>query len=263
MSTDASPAARPQAAFDALKAWILDGSLSPGQRLPVRDLARGLDVSTMPVREALVRLRDAGLVTHEQHKSAVVSRLTIQGLNDYYDLRRILEPPSLQMGTERITPERLSRVHSTMSALKSAVSTNDLVAVLNLDEELLGLIHDAVGNQEITRVIRSTWQRIRPYKLLFTTTAQADAGTVIVEENSRLLEAAESRDGVAAHDMMLTSLYNARLRLTDLLRSHDDNTSAEGPRFHLVRGEELTSKIAQLRAKQQPQIAVETDLAKN
>lgn len=244
MSPDGTP--RPRSTFEELKAWILDGSLAPGQRLPVRDVARGLGTSTMPVREALVRLGEAGLVTHEPNKGAVVSRLTIDGLDDSYGLRRILEPPSLRMGIEQITPERLERVRWTMSALEDAVAEQHLVAALDLDEEVLGLIHDAVGNQEITRVIRSTWQRIRPYKLLFTTTAQTDAGAVIVAENTRLLEAADARDGAAAHDMMLASLYNARLRLTDLLRSHEaGGTEGQSP-SPLPRGDELASMLARL-----------------
>ena len=79
---------------ELLQDWILDGSLPPGQRLPVRDVARGLGISTMPVREALVRLEAAGLVSQQKHRGAVVSRLSVDDLKDFYGLRQLLEPAS-------------------------------------------------------------------------------------------------------------------------------------------------------------------------
>jgi DNA-binding GntR family transcriptional regulator len=60
-----------------------------------------MGLSTMPVREALVRLEESGLVTQEPHKGAVVSRLSLDDLIDYYNLRRIIEPPSCRSSSPR------------------------------------------------------------------------------------------------------------------------------------------------------------------
>ncbi|ORB31712.1 GntR family transcriptional regulator [Mycolicibacterium parafortuitum] len=241
--TDPSRLTPPLAAFERLRAWILAGSLPPGQRLQVRDVARGMGLSTMPVREALIRLEEAGLVTQEPRKGAVVARLSVEDLHDYYDLRQIIEPPSLQQGVERMTPERLTRLHSTMTALREAVDDGDLITTLDLDEQLLLLIHGAVANRQLTRVIKSTWARVRPYKLLFTTTAQTDAGTYIANEDTRFVELAETRDGAGAHELMTQSLANAKLRLADLLRSHDGGTPSQR-----AKGDSLVDVIARLAA---------------
>lgn len=233
--TEVSRLSPPQAAFEQLRSWILAGSLPPGQRLQVRDLAQGMGLSTMPVREALIRLEEAGLITQEPYKGAVVARLSLEDLHDYYNLRLIIEPPSLQMGVEHITPERLTRLHSTMTALKEALDAGDLATLLDRDEQILLLIHGAVANRQLLRVIKSTWLRVRPYKLLFTTIAQADAGDYIVAENSHFVELAEAGDGPGAHALMVHSLSNAKIRLADLLRSHDDQDLREhAPRGSLV-----------------------------
>ncbi len=233
--TEVTRLSPPQAAFEQLRSWILAGALPPGQRLQVRDLAQGMGLSTMPVREALIRLEEAGLITQEPHKGAVVARLSLEDLHDYYNLRQIIEPPSLQMGVERMTPERLTRLRSTMAALRTAVDEDDLVTVLELDEQLLLLIHGAVANRQLLRVIKSTWVRVRPYKLLFTTIAQADAGGYIVAENSRFVELAEAGDGPGTHALMMHSLANAKIRLADLLRSHDHgDPRGRAPRGSLV-----------------------------
>lgn len=246
MSNSIGPGTRPLTAFDQLRSWILRGALAPGQRLPVRDVARGLGLSTMPVREALVRLEEAGLVTQERHKGAVVSRLSLENLNDFYNLRRIIEPPSIQMGIERMTPKRLNRLQATMDNLRRAVEGNDLTTVLDLDEDLLSLIHAAVSNKELARVIHSTWTRVRPYKLLFTTTAQNDAGHYIADEDLRLVEAAETGDSTGARDLMEQSLINAQVRLSDLLRDHAADEDEDSIGSSLASGESLATVIAAL-----------------
>lgn len=249
MSSAGQADARRQTAFEQLRAWILSGALSPGQRLPVRDLARGLGLSTMPIREALVRLEEAGLVTQERHKGAVVSRMSLENLNDFYNLRLLLEPPSIQLGVERMTPKRLERLQATMRSLEASVEAADLTTVLDLDEDLLSLIHAAVANKELARVIRSTWARIRPYKLLFTTTAQSDAGHYIAHEDRLLLEAATAGDGARARDVIQNSLINAHVRLADLLRDHQADQE-ESVNSSLASGESLACVIASLIAEQ-------------
>jgi len=251
MSSTHQTEARPQTAFEQLRAWILSGALAPGQRLPVRDVARGLGLSTMPVREALVRLEEAGLVTQERNKGAVVSRMSLDHLHDTYNLRLLLEAPSIQLGVERMTPKRLERLEETMNRLEAAVDADALTTVLDLDEDFLSLIHAAGGNKELARVVRSTWARIRPYKLLFTTTAQSDAGQHILTEDRYLLEAARSGDGSKAREIVEKSLMNAQVRLADLLRDHEDEQKSS-VHSSLARGESLASVIASLVAQESP-----------
>lgn len=232
-------------AAELLQDWILDGSLPPGQRLPVRDIARGLGISTMPVRGALVRLEEAGLISQQKHKGAVVSRLSVSDLKDFYGLRQLLEPASIELGVQRVSTARHQRLAATLGQLEEALAQGDSVTVLDLDEDLLSTIHAAAENRQVVRVIRSTWARIRPYKLLFTTNAQADAGAVMVDENTRLVRAVQDMDAAAARSIMESSLHNAELQLVDFLRSQNHTTSdtAETP---LAKGEPLASYLADL-----------------
>lgn len=234
------PTGRPGLVFDQLRAWILDGSLVPGQRLPVRDVAEGMGVSTMPVRKALTRLGEVGLVTQRPNRGAIVSELSLGELRDLYGLRRILEPPAIRLGVEAMTPERLRRMRATLDRLAAAVPADDLATVLDADEEFLGLVHAAIGNEQIMRVVRFTWERVRVYKLLFTTTAQVDAGEHILADDARLLEAAELGDGGAAEELILDSLVNAELQLVDFLRGCDAAPARP-------RGESLAAVLLDLR----------------
>ncbi|MDE2571858.1 MAG: GntR family transcriptional regulator, partial [bacterium] len=77
--------------YEAMRRWILDGTLAPGTPLRIRQLAASLGTSTMPVREAIQRLEENGLVVTRPHKGAVVAGLSVRELRDFYGVRIVLE----------------------------------------------------------------------------------------------------------------------------------------------------------------------------
>src|SRR5918996_5475846 len=76
-----------------LQEAILSGELAPGTPLRLEKLARTLDMSPMPVREAVRQLETLGLAEHVPHRGARVSRLSIDDLRDTYEARPPLETP--------------------------------------------------------------------------------------------------------------------------------------------------------------------------
>ena len=79
-----------------LRRSILSGSLAPGQEFSLRDMANMLQVSFIPVREALRVLEGEGLVIIRPGRSAMVAPLDLDDLRAIYRLRRILEPEIAQ-----------------------------------------------------------------------------------------------------------------------------------------------------------------------
>lgn len=78
--------------FDEIRARILDGRIPAGEPLRERDLSAELDVSRVPIREALPMLEAAGLVTLSPRRPAVVTMVTRSGVDELYDIRSALEP---------------------------------------------------------------------------------------------------------------------------------------------------------------------------
>ena len=88
--------------LEAVRSGIMRGRYAPGQRLIEADLMRELSVSRGPVREALRRLAAEGLVIIEPYRSAVVARLTREGLADAFRIRELLEVLGASLAAERI-----------------------------------------------------------------------------------------------------------------------------------------------------------------
>src|SRR3546814_15298004 len=79
-----------QGVFETIRSWILIGRLEPGQRLDQEWLAAKLNVSRMPLRQALSRLEADGLVINRPHRSAIVAPLSVTMLEEIYAGRRAL-----------------------------------------------------------------------------------------------------------------------------------------------------------------------------
>lgn len=95
---------------DELRRAILSGSLAPGQTFSLRQVAGMLDVSFIPVREALRKLEAEGLVVTRPGRSAMVAPLDLDDLRAIYRLRRALEPEIAGRACLLLSDEALDRL---------------------------------------------------------------------------------------------------------------------------------------------------------
>lgn len=77
--------------FDALREAIVEGELKDGETLRQDHIASMFNVSRIPVREALARLEEQGLVTTQRHKGAVVSSLSHEEIAEMFEFRALIE----------------------------------------------------------------------------------------------------------------------------------------------------------------------------
>jgi DNA-binding GntR family transcriptional regulator len=96
--------------FHEIRRSILNGDLRPGEEFSQRKLAESLDVSFIPVREALRRLEGQGLVVNGQGKSSRVAPLSHDDLHGIYRLRRQLEPEIAARACTLLPPDELDRL---------------------------------------------------------------------------------------------------------------------------------------------------------
>ena len=93
--------------FNTLRKAILTGQLKPGDRLMEVHLANKLGVSRTPIREAIHKLEQEGLVTMVPRRGAEVAKITERSLQDVLEVRRALDVLSVELACERISEEEL------------------------------------------------------------------------------------------------------------------------------------------------------------
>ncbi|WP_051109038.1 GntR family transcriptional regulator [Actinomadura flavalba] len=97
---------------DELRRAILSGDLAPGQDYSLRELADMLDVSFIPVREALRSLESEGLVVMRPGRSATVTPLDLDDLHGIYRLRRVVEPEIAARSCTLLSDAELDRLEA-------------------------------------------------------------------------------------------------------------------------------------------------------
>jgi len=98
--------------FDALKSAIVEGELQEGETLRQDQIASMFSVSRIPVREALARLEEQGLVATQRHKGAVVASLSLDEISELFEFRALVEGEAIRLAVLNATDETLEEAAS-------------------------------------------------------------------------------------------------------------------------------------------------------
>jgi DNA-binding GntR family transcriptional regulator len=137
-----APLSKGDYAYGELRRRIICGELAPGTRLDINELCESLDVSRMPVREALSRLDSQGLVeVHPQHAS-VVSTLSAEDLRDTYGARIALETMLAGAAAGRVDPDLIEQMAAEIELQRQFASDGDLDHFLISDRRFHDLLYE-------------------------------------------------------------------------------------------------------------------------
>lgn len=95
--------------FEALREAITQGEVKEGEALRQDRIARMFNVSRIPVREALTRLEEQGLVSTQRYRGAVVSSLSVEAIEEVFEFRALIEPEVLRLAIARMSEAALAR----------------------------------------------------------------------------------------------------------------------------------------------------------
>jgi DNA-binding GntR family transcriptional regulator len=163
-SDAAVPAARQPLAeqvYAALKQQMHDFLLVPGDRFSEAELAQRLGVSRTPVREALFRLRNEGLMDVESKSGWTLKPLDFNHIDQLYDLRVVLETACVARLCASETPAPELEPLKRAWLVPAAERLTDAAAVGALDEQFHATLVRATGNAEMARVHWDVTERIR------------------------------------------------------------------------------------------------------
>jgi DNA-binding GntR family transcriptional regulator len=199
-------------AFIALHQAILTGKLRPGERIPIEDLANALEMSPMPVREAIRRLDALGLVENVPHKGARITELSITDLREIYEGRLSLEPLAIALAAQRFTEEDTARAKAVLVKLRSEPVGS--VELWRAHSELHLTLYRAARSAWLLRLIRPLWESSERYRL-----AMANAAASRNVRNHKLLVQACMRHDAegAAHELtnhLVTTANSLAMQLT-------------------------------------------------
>jgi DNA-binding GntR family transcriptional regulator len=136
-----------------LSADILAGKYKPGDRLNESQIARELNISRIPVREALSQLQEQGLVMNRERRGMFVTHIGAEEVQQINAVRVILEAEALRLAKARMTPDIAARLESLMTQMNEWNGT--LLEAAALDLEFHRVIWRAAGNPYLERAMNA------------------------------------------------------------------------------------------------------------
>lgn len=147
---------------EILRDEILRGELQPGQHLRQEELAVRFNVSTMPVREALLSLQAEGLVTIFPHRGAVVTRLSAADLEDIYDVRAVLEEMATRLAVPYLTEPVLAELTEYLQQLDEHIS-GDAAMIVALNHRFHSTLYAASNRRHLCELLGTLRRRTQHY----------------------------------------------------------------------------------------------------
>lgn len=204
LSENGGEATRGPQVADILRDRILEGKLTPGQRLVERTLASELGVSRIPVRDALNILRGEGFVTAFPNRGMLVTPMSRQDIEELFEVREALEVLAARRATENATPEELDRLAEALARSEEAAARSDARAVGRCNQDFHDLLTASAHNTLLTSLMVPLEGRL--HWLL----RQNDDPALLHTEHVELLKAIRSGDPELAAQRALSHVCTSR-----------------------------------------------------
>lgn len=192
--------------ISGLRDMIVEGELSPGERVPEKMLSERFGVSRTPLREALKVLASEGLLDLLPNRGATVSRLTAADLDELFPVMGALEALAGELACDRITEEEIAQLRALHYQMVLHHTRGELPEYFSLNQRIHELIMDAARNPTLARQYRGLSSQVRRARYLanMSKTRWAQA----VQEHEEILEALAARDGTRLAEVLKRHLQN-------------------------------------------------------
>ncbi|MGW3961697.1 GntR family transcriptional regulator [Amycolatopsis sp. NPDC005003] len=188
-------------AYDRIRRAIVDGTLPPGAPLRDGDLADQLGLSKAPVREALRRLADDGLVDSKPQSYTRVSEVMSPDVLDAREIVRVLHEFAVRQAAARCRPADIAAMRAANDRFANAIEARDIAAAVQADDEL----HDVPVRLAGNAAVAATLDRYTPLlrRLEHARFSSALAWNS-VERHTKLIDALEKHDTQTAVEVIST-----------------------------------------------------------
>jgi len=186
-------------AYEALRERVRRGLISPDDRLVDTEIASQLDVSRMPVREALLQLVAEGHLVSTA-RGYRIPTLSQQDITEIFEVRRMLEPRAAALAARDLTPQDAARLGAALDEARSAVANGDFSGLFHANVDFREVWLGAVRNRRLSATISRFVDHVQTVR--FGTLHDPATQRVVLDMLTELHGAMVRHDSVAAQDTM-------------------------------------------------------------
>jgi DNA-binding GntR family transcriptional regulator len=205
------------AVADSIRQRILNGELPPGVQLRQDALAEEFGISRIPVREALLQLEASNLVKIMPHRGAVVSGLSLEEVEDIFQLRCALEPQLLRVSAQRLSAGDLDDLRALSEEYSRALQAGEIHRWGELNSRFHFDLLRHAGRPRALSIVAGLLQDCdRPTRIQLSTPTDIARAE---QEHMQILELCAARRVEAAADLMRAHIEHVGTSLIATYRS--------------------------------------------
>jgi DNA-binding GntR family transcriptional regulator len=211
---------------DQLIEEILNGRLSPGDRIVETRIAQQFGVSQAPVREALRDLELFGFIVSAPFRGAIVRKITTEELLQIYPIRAAIEGVAAREAATRFTERGLKNLDRLFLMMRKTAARGDLRGAIDADLAFHLAIVEASGN----RLLNQFWERLRLSTTTFITVLKSHRSLVeIADRHALVIAALRTREPNEAERVMRHHIEEPGEWLRAAMADADPTTAAPRP----------------------------------
>lgn len=200
--------------YSVVKARAIAFQLRPGERLNEVALARELNVSRTPLREALNRLVAEEFLRWLPRRGYVVRELDSKEIFDLYEFRAAVEVAGATLACERASDDEIEELSKFVESRSKNADETDTLRVVGLDEEFHERLVALGGNQEMVRVLRNVNARIRFVRWI---DMEKGRRAITQGEHAKVLDALKKRDANAVAECLRDHITHRLDQITEVI----------------------------------------------
>jgi DNA-binding GntR family transcriptional regulator len=193
--------------YEGIKAMVMDHEIAPGARVGIEALARALNVSPTPVREALARLEADGLVVKRSLSGyRATELLTRQGVEELFEMRLLLEPSAAALAARHADDSELDAIEAILEAMQAHPGPAGTYAAYRDFAALDQRFHDAVAEAAHRPLLADAVRRLHSHLHVFRLSSLQSEGDPTLAEHGRVVRAILRRRAERAAEAMADHL---------------------------------------------------------
>lgn len=220
--------------------------LPPGSALSEKDIAAQFNVSRQPVREAFIKLSEAGLVEIRPSRGTWVMKISVRDVCNARFVREAIESDLARHAARLASPQHIATMQGLIDRQRLAAEVGDFAGFNALDETFHGTIADTLGNDFALRIVDSA--RFQTDRVRLLSLPNATPMNVLIEQHQAILDGIARRDGEAATEAMRIHLREILRALPSIAAAHPEYFSDTDLPEHalslLARDEHIQTDLA-------------------
>lgn len=212
--------------YKEIQAAIFANELTSGTSLSVPELARQLNVSRAPVREAVQRLVYDGLATDAPYRGAVVAYISAEDLRQIYDMRELLEGLAARLATKNLSKDSLTQLANVLEEHQKVLDEEKgLIAHVEMDIKFHRLMREITNNVHLNQVLENL--QGKDYLAVYSLWSSKEAQQLALEDHKKIFKAMSEKNPSSAEAAARAHITRLRATLTERTEQ-DVECAAEG-----------------------------------